>query len=120
MTSKYGLYFPILFDEDGLLMEPDIVSSVTSSLRHILVWFRGTRYFNVPFGSGVPSFLGLPSTPLNLSLLKTHISLSVLTQEPRIEVKDINLSLNDFGRVSLSISYIIKKLRLQSEFQTEI
>ncbi|MAO08031.1 MAG: hypothetical protein CL596_04890 [Alteromonas sp.] len=108
-----GMVFPILINDKG---RPDIISDsdlIKSSIKIILSWAFGTRYFNELFGSRVDELIEEPDDSVTKSLLKLFITESLNTWEKRITIKGIQLNNKGVGKIDAIIYYSVRNSKIE-------
>lgn len=116
MSRAYGLHFPLII-EDGQVLEPGLVQSIDASLRNILSWDYGKRFFNPAFGSRLNYMLGEGLTSNNLRALEKDIETAITEWEPRLS--SLRVSTEVIGQsIVLNISANITNLDLPYQFNT--
>ena len=116
MNRSNGLYFPLIFDS-GTILYPGIEQSIDASIKHILTWDYGKRYFNPAFGSRLNSMLGEGATSDALTSLKQDIQDAISTWEPRLS--NVSVTLTAIGeKVNLSVTGQITNLKISYKFQS--
>lgn len=116
MNRSNGLYFPLIIDE-GTILYPGIEQSIDASIKHILTWDYGKRYFNPAFGSRLNSMLGSGATNDVLTSLKQDIQDAIDNWEPRLSNVSVSLTANG-EKVNLAISGQITNLKISYKFQS--
>lgn len=116
MSKQYGLHFPIVIDS-GSAVDPDLLSSIHSSLLIILGWIYGKRFFNYPFGSILYFLLTTPGSESNISIMKTYIRLAISRNEQRITIQTLDVVLTG-ENMKMTVKAIVNSTQSEFEFDT--
>lgn len=116
-TENYigsGITLPLKISNGTVPLDSG-VELIRSSIRMILFWLKGTRFFLTEFGSKMEELLEEPNDNVLSHLCYTIITDALNTWEKRIEVMDVNISIEDRGKLKVSITYkIITSQRLDT------
>lgn len=111
-----GLIFPITLTSSG---RPPIEGGfplIESSIKTILSWAIGTRYYLGEFGSKLEQLLQEPNDDIIKALVK-HFTVDVISQwEKRIELLEVTLTNKDDQTIFIFIKYKIKNTKLENSF----
>lgn len=102
-----GIVFPIQLNARGGV---DIVSDlelVKSSMRIILTWALGTKFFQGEFGSNIHRALGEPNDFLQARLVAAYAETALIRNETRIDLMEVQTRI-DNGKLSLAIVFRLK------------
>jgi hypothetical protein len=108
MVIGKGLVFPIQLTPEG---RPPISSDLTlldSSIRIILSWYVGTRFFLGSFGSALEQLLREPKDETLASLVKFYTKDAISKWETRVELLDVELINQDIYSLTIHIAYKVK------------
>ncbi len=108
-----GIIFPIEIGNNG---RPEIISDITlirSSVKIILAWVLGTRYFNEAFGSRIEELIEEPDDSVSKSLLRHFITESLNKWEKRIVIKGVQLTNAGVGKIDVMIYYSIRNSKIE-------
>lgn len=101
-----GIVFPIIL-ENGKAPIYTGVELVRSSIRIILSWEVGNRFFLPEFASRLETLLFEPNDFLLKQLLNIYVVEALKKWEHRIELLEANIEDVDFQAIKLNISYKI-------------
>lgn len=111
-----GLVFPIQLDTTG---KPPIEGGFTlieSSIKVILSWAIGTKYYLGEFGSRLEHLLQEPNDDVIKALVK-HFTVDVISQwEKRVELLEVKLDSRSDNIIAIFIKYRIKNTKLENSF----
>lgn len=109
-----GLAFPIVL-ENGKARLSTGVELIRSSIRAILYWPRGTRFFNEDFGSLLLRLLQQPNDSQVKSLVVEYVFNSISKYEKRVTMLDASIS-NESDKLLLRVTYRITNSNLEDSF----
>jgi len=118
MENTYGLFFPIVLDE-GAPVPPGLADAVDASLRHILSYIYGKRFFNPAFGTRLHYQVGKGSTDDALYMIKMDLNEAISRWEPRIEGLKISVK-GEGSSVNILIEGILRAVKEEYTFQTTL
>ena len=104
-----GWSFPVTFSGGNhRLITTRFESNINDSIRAILLTRQGERTMEPQFGSGLQKFFFKKIDETLKGEIKEAVSVSLLNNEPRITVKEINVGVKDMlnGLVEVEIIYI--------------
>lgn len=101
MGITNGIIFPVTI-VGGELYSPSLEESIISSVRVILSWEHGTRYFNTKFGASLYKQLYEPNDQVSDTVIKVLITKAIGIHEPRITLKSVDLK-RDGERIYINI-----------------
>lgn len=108
-ASKFvgkGMIFPLQIENGGIKVETGI-PLIQSSIKMILEWSIGTRFFLGEFGSFLPTLLEEQNSNLLKNVIETYVVDPLKRWEPRIEKLEAQvIEVND-NTISLNITYRI-------------
>ncbi len=111
-----GLIFPITLTASGRPPIDGGFPLIESSLKTILSWAVGTRYYLGEFGSKLEQLLQEPNDGVIKALVK-HFTVDVISQwEKRVEILEVQLDSKDDQSISIAIRYRIKNTKLENSF----
>ena len=111
-----GLNFPIIINGSG---RADLVEGkelLESSLRHILSWAIGTRYFLAEFGSNLEQLLQEPNDQISRALVKNYTTDVISQWDKRIDLLDVTILNKNDNSMNLFITYRIKQTKIEDSF----
>lgn len=110
-----GLTFPLKIDSKGGVRPETGIALIESSMRNILAYPNGTRYFLGEFKNRIPELLEEPNDSTVLSLMESFIKESFEKWEKRINIYDIQYT-QDSKSIIVSISYNIDSSKQEGTF----
>lgn len=118
MNNSYGLFFPIELEE-GSPVQPGLFDSIDASIRHIMAYIYGTRYFNPAFGTIIHDKLGDANSDYNLEAVRRDLTVAIENWEPRIN--RVRVELTNLGPVTnIKVTGIVGSTRAGYELNTTI
>ena len=104
-ASKAG----VRLNSDGAILKAEYEESVRQSISIILGTARGERVMRPDFGCGVYDLVFEPNSPATAGRISQEVRESLLLNEPRIDVRDVQVESRDNGVVLLiSIDYEVR------------
>jgi phage baseplate assembly protein W len=83
------------------------VDLIKASIRFLLSWTFGTRFFLAEYGSRLEDLLEEPNDDVLNHLVYTMVSEAIAKWETRVTVLDTNISRDDLGKTDISVYYQI-------------
>jgi len=83
------------------------VTLIRESIKMILRWVYGTRFFLVEFGSKLEQLLEEPNDEVLRSIAYELIVDALSTWEKRVEVIEVAIERPDFHKLNLKLTYMI-------------
>jgi phage baseplate assembly protein W len=104
-----GWAFPVAPAADGELALSAAEEDVRQAIRLILETEPGERVMRPDFGTGLRSLVFEPLSVNTATLVRHRVEESLRTWEPRIEVRDVTVTVGDraLGRLDVQIAYTI-------------
>ena len=87
-----GPVFPFVLEDGGLRIS-EFNSSIDASLRHIIFWEQGIRFFQPEFGSRLWSLFGQPNDGVTQALAKRFLIDAISAWEGRITLLESNINM---------------------------
>ena len=109
-TLHRGYYFPLQM-LNGRPVMGDFKDLIKSSIRTILGWPLGTRYFNDYFGSRVHELLEEPNDTILKTFIRRYVIDSITQHETRIVLDSVNIQRDD-DRLLVSLIYTIPSIKV--------
>jgi phage baseplate assembly protein W len=104
-ASKAG----VRLNGDGAILKAEYEESVRQSISIILGTARGERVMRPDFGCGIYDLVFEPNSPATAGRISQEVRESLLLNEPRIDVRDVQVeSLNDGAPLLISIDYEVR------------
>src|ERR1700722_16802128 len=105
-----GLAFPMRTDATGRIALVSDHTEIQEAIRLVLATAYGERPMRPEFGCGIHDFVFAPVDASTAGRLRYEVQLSLTRWEPRIEIADIVVSLDEQERSTLyiDIQYVIK------------
>lgn len=110
-----GLVFPITLNGNGTPVLQTGFPLIESSLKNLLTWVFGTRFFLGEYGSRIETLISEPNDTLIQGIIKDLVSESIKKFETRIELLSSRVIQED-GALSLDISYRILNTQAVNSF----
>lgn len=106
-----GFKIPRGLDDKGLIEMSEYEDDVREAIHIILNTAKGERLMHPDFGCGIKNYTFSVMSTATISLIKHTIREALVTWEPRIEVKEIELSRERLseGILLIDIAYTIRK-----------
>lgn len=110
-----GITLPIKLVNGSVPLDTG-VELIKASIRTILSWPYGTRFFLPEFGSRLDELIEEPNDDVLFSLIETFVQDAIEKWEPRIELKlPVNVSRDDYGKVQVQLEFnIISSQKIDS------
>lgn len=105
-----GLQYPVRINDRGGLEIARYEEKVRQSIMAILSTSKGERVMRPDFGCDIQSFVFANSDATTLTLIKSAVREALLRWEPRIDVNDVNVAIDQAtdGRLLIAVSYTIR------------
>ncbi len=104
-ASKAG----VRLNSDGAILKAEYEESVRQSISIILGTARGERVMRPDFGCGVYDLVFEPNSPATAGRISQEVRESLLLNEPRIDVRDVQVESGDNGApLLISIDYEVR------------
>lgn len=105
-----GWSFPLRLDADGALGTSAAEQDVREAIRIILATEPGERVMRPEFGAGLSRFVFEPLSTTLLALIRTRVHEALVDWEPRIEVEQVDTTLDAAERnlVRIEVSYRVR------------
>jgi len=111
-----GLIFPIKLNSGG---KPDISGDsqlLEASLRNILSWTTGTRFFLGEYGTRLEQLLQEPNDLVTEVLVK-HFTVEVVEQwDKRLEILEVKLERRSEISLHIRINFRVKNTKIENSF----
>src|SRR5262245_35103454 len=105
LASKAG----VRLNSDGAILKAEYEESVRQSISIILGTARGERVRRPDFGCGIYDLVFEPNSPATAGRISQEVRESLLLNEPRIDVRDVQVeSLNNGVILLISIDYEVR------------
>lgn len=106
-----GLTLPLKLVKGSVPIETGF-DLIRNSIRMILAWTFGTRFFLNEFGSRVEELLEEPADQILTELVEHTAEDAISKWEKRVEVLELNAELDplEMGKINLSIMYRVKAI----------
>jgi uncharacterized protein len=104
-----GIAFPFAIDEHGALQHAAYEDSVQQSVWVVLSTAKGERVMRPDFGCGIHELVFATVTASTRGQVASAVREALLRFEPRIDVRDVNVSPDRDGEVLLiSVDYEVR------------
>ena len=110
-----GWHFPIDPDESGSIETATAEADVRESIRIILGTSKGERVMRPEFGCGIHDFAFATVNTTTLTMIRTSVEDALVEWEPRIEVRNVDVSTDrlDAGRLLITVEYLIRRSNVE-------
>jgi phage baseplate assembly protein W len=111
-----GLVFPIQLDSTG---KPPLVGGMElleSSIRTIMSWYIGTRFFLGEFGSRLEDLLQEPNDLITQSLVEYFTAEVISKWEKRLKILEVDIINRDEYILNIIIKYEVVSTKQQNSF----
>jgi len=99
-----GLAFPPAPDPRGAIALVAAEEDIRQSIQIILATNPGERVMRPDFGAGLRDFVFEPADPSTIQRVQTRVQEALIDWEPRIDVQQVNVTLDAVTRNTLFIS----------------
>lgn len=116
MDIKFrGLTFPFIIT-DGKVTTGGLEECIISSIKNILSYLVGTRWFNYDFGAFPHKLMKEPNDTIQQALIEKFLMDGIHSYEPRVTLQPPLIISNDgLGKFSITITYEIKSTKELNE-----
>ena len=104
-----GWRYPLGTDAAGNIALVSEDADIERSIRLILATAPGERPMRPHFGCGIHDFVFAPADATTAGRISVEVKNSLQFWEPRIEVKDVEVTVDQFARNTLYINIIFEK-----------
>lgn len=111
-----GLVFPIVLTADGKVPVSSGFELIESSIRIIVGWVFGTRFFLPEFGSRLEDLLEEPNDAVLNSIVKHYLIEAITRWEKRITPLEITVKRKEEHNIDIHIKYQIINSRVERLF----
>lgn len=111
-----GIIFPITLSNFG---RPNVVGGkdlIEASMRDILAWSLGTKFFLGEYGGKLEQILQEPNDLVQKTLINDFTVGLINTWENRVQVLSASLTDKEYGIIYISIAYQIKNTKITGSF----
>lgn len=113
MKSEFlgrGWKFPVNVNSRGGMASSEYETDVLEAIGLILRTSRGERVMQPDFGCGIHEMTFSIIDTATAGLVEEMVREALILWEPRIEVKDVKATLENFvqGRMDISIDYLVR------------
>jgi Bacteriophage baseplate protein W len=105
-----GWKFPVFIDEDGIIQMSQFEDDIREAIRIILGTSKGERVMHLDFGCDLQDCVFAPTNTATVGMIKDSVKEALLLWEPRIEVRNVDVSFDKSqeGKVVISIDYFVR------------
>lgn len=105
-----GWKFPVNVDSGGDIATSQYEEDVKEAIEVILSTSKGERVMHPDFGCGIYDFVFATPNAATKGMMEESVKDSLIFWEPRIEVKDVDISEDGFedGKILISIDYLVR------------
>ena len=110
-----GWHFPVDPDSSGAIETATAETDVRESIRIILGTSKGERVMRPEFGCGIHDFAFAAINTTTLTMIRTSVEEALVEWEPRIEVRNVDVSTEqlDAGRLLITVEYLIRRSNVE-------
>jgi phage baseplate assembly protein W len=109
-----GIVFPFVLSEGAIVIDT-YEQTIEASLKSILGWEFGSRFFQPTYGSKIWQALGLPSDTLSQALVRRFIIDAINLWESRITLLDTSITMPNEYTFDITLTYRINASKQVSE-----
>jgi phage baseplate assembly protein W len=105
-----GWKFPVSVNSQGEVEMSEYEQDIKEAIWLILSTAKGERVMRPDFGCGIHDFVFASINTANIGLIESSVREALTTWEPRIELKDVNVSTEGVGegQIMISIDYTVR------------
>jgi uncharacterized protein len=105
-----GWKFPVIVDHDGKISMSQYETDIKEAIWIILGTAKGERVMHPDFGCGIHDFVFSPLNTTTLSLVENTVREGLILWEPRIELINVEVILEESaeGKLLVSIDYRVR------------
>jgi len=105
-----GWRFPVNVDSGGDIAISQYEEDVKEAIEVILSTSKGERMMHPDFGCGIYDFVFATPNVATKGMIEESVKDSLVFWEPRIEVKDVDISEDgsENGKILISIDYLVR------------
>jgi len=108
MASIYtGLSYPFIIT-NGTVALTILEELIEASIRHIISYAYGTRFFMPKFGCLTEQLLKEPNDIITKDMAVLYLTEAISTYEKRVTLKSIIVEVLGIGKLSIKLQYVIK------------
>ena len=111
-----GLIFPITLDDNGRATIHSGEELIRSSIKNIIAFIIGDRFFLREFGANTANLLDELNTELLADVLQVQLSKAINTYEKRVEKLAISVAGDGGSKLNIRISYTIRQTQKFDSF----
>ena len=110
-----GWHFPVDVDETNAVETATAETDVRESIQLILGTSKGERVMRPDFGCGIHDFTFAAINTTTVTMIKTSVEEALIEWEPRIEVRNVDVSTEqlDAGRLLIDVEYLIRQTNVE-------
>jgi hypothetical protein len=101
-----GITFPFILD-NGAIVVNTYSQTIEASLKTILSWEFGRKFFTPTLGSKIWQTLGLPNEAITQALVKRYLIDAISLWENRVTLLDVTLTVPKAYTISITLNYMI-------------
>jgi phage baseplate assembly protein W len=105
-----GVAFPLHVDPGGRIAMRSLDDQVRQAIRLILETARGERVMRPELGAGLETLVFDPASPATAAMVRHQVTESLVRFEPRIEVLDVTVDVEEGERnvLLIGLSYRVR------------
>jgi len=105
-----GLSFPVTLNDKGQIILTEYEGAVRQSIWTILGTAKGERMMRPDFGCGIHDFVFSANSASTVAQIVSEVRQSLIEWEPRIDILDINVTLdeNEDSKLLIIINYQVR------------
>jgi uncharacterized protein len=105
----HGWRYPLGTDASGSIALTSDERDLEQAMRLILSTARGERPMRPEFGCGIHDYVFAPADATTAGRLATEVKRSLAFWEPRVEIKSVDVSVDEYARNTLYIHIVYEK-----------
>lgn len=110
-----GIIFPFVLVNGAIVVDSDI-ALIRASIKSILFWPYGTRFYNETYGSKIKELLEEPNDTVLIGLVKHFIIEAISKWETRIRLLEDPEILQIDNKINLRLRYVILRTAQEDSF----
>lgn len=111
-----GLVFPIILDDNGRVNIEGGFNLINASIKSILSWMIGTRFFLGEYGSKLELLIEEPNDDILQASLEHYTKEALATFETRVNILTVSFLRKDIYTINITINYQVVNTDIQNTF----
>jgi phage baseplate assembly protein W len=110
-----GWAFPPRVEADGAIAEAVYEEDIRQAIRIIIFTNRGERVMRPDFGAGLNEFIFANVNTTTMALVETRVRESLVTWEPRIDVREVRVTSDpgERNKLLIDLTYRVRATNTQ-------